>query len=439
MTENGKKNGPVRTLTVKNFSVIKEAKLEFGKITVLIGPQASGKSLLCKLAYFFQKVVIEIAEECIREDIKFEGFCVEIARRFSFEWFPFFGAEPVSKLTYTDGSYSVVLDRSAPLVTSGSTNTHKFALPSLSTEIQDAYEITSLRLREERDSSGDLDRSRYARVIRERLESLQTPEAAIYSYIPSTRAFFTSPQKALIGVSQRLDPFTIRFSQDFSLDFEKRVPQVGLKGELASWINREFREVLQGEIRVSENSEIFETKDGRNVPLSFLSSGTQELLPLATCLREFTALSVAVAQTLDQKHALHRRLFFVEEPEANIFPSTQNELVKIIARMAKEPVLDTSWVITTHSPYILSAFNNLIEASQVVAAKPALKDEVTKLIPENYWIKSDDMRAYSIHDGNLESIMDEETGLISANYLDSASETIGVEFDELLRLGYVES
>ena len=34
----------MRKLTVKNFSVIKEAKLEFGKITVLIGPQSSGKS-----------------------------------------------------------------------------------------------------------------------------------------------------------------------------------------------------------------------------------------------------------------------------------------------------------------------------------------------------------------------------------------------------------
>ena len=43
----------MRKLTVKNFSVIKDAELEFGKITVLIGPQSSGKSLLCKLAYLF--------------------------------------------------------------------------------------------------------------------------------------------------------------------------------------------------------------------------------------------------------------------------------------------------------------------------------------------------------------------------------------------------
>jgi len=114
-------------------------------------------------------------------------------------------------------------------------------------------------------------------------------------------------------------------------------------------------------------------------------------------------------------------------------------VVQLFAWLANDPVLDFDWVITTHSPYILSAFNNLIEADQVAGAKPELKGEVAKLIPEHYWVKSSDLKAYCIRDGNLESIMDEETGLISANYLDQVSETIGAEFDELLRLGYVES
>jgi hypothetical protein len=107
--------------------------------------------------------------------------------------------------------------------------------------------------------------------------------------------------------------------------------------------------------------------------------------------------------------------------------------------MANEPVLDAYWVITTHSPYILSAFNNLIEASQVVTAKPESKDEVAKLIPEQYWINSSDFRAYSIHDGSLESIMDAETGLINGAYLDAISNKIGGDFDELLRMAYVKS
>jgi predicted ATPase len=130
---------------------------------------------------------------------------------------------------------------------------------------------------------------------------------------------------------------------------------------------------------------------------------------------------------------------FIEEPELSIFPSTQYELMRLLAWLSGEKRLEFPFVITTHSPYILSAFNNLIEAAQVVAAKPELKDEVARFIPEHYWIESTNFKAYCIRDEKLESIVDSETGLISANYLDSVSETIGVEFDELLRLGYVES
>jgi hypothetical protein len=68
-----------------------------------------------------------------------------------------------------------------------------------------------------------------------------------------------------------------------------------------------------------------------------------------------------------------------------------------------------------------------------------LKEEVAKLIPEQFWVQPSEFRAYAIEDGILKSIVAEDTGLVSANYLDQVSETIGVEFDELLRLGYVES
>ena len=40
-------------ITVKNFMVIKEATMKCGDITVLVGEQGMGKSLLAKLRYFF--------------------------------------------------------------------------------------------------------------------------------------------------------------------------------------------------------------------------------------------------------------------------------------------------------------------------------------------------------------------------------------------------
>jgi len=142
---------------------------------------------------------------------------------------------------------------------------------------------------------------------------------------------------------------------------------------------------------------------------------------------------------MPNKIILSKSLVYLEEPEANVFPSTQYDLIRLFSWLSRETRTDFSWVITTHSPYVLSSFNNLLEACQVATAKPDAKDEVERLIEERYWIKPSDFRAYCIHDGKLESIMDEETGLINGNYLDGVSNEIGRQFDELLRIGYVEA
>jgi hypothetical protein len=67
--------------------------------------------------------------------------------------------------------------------------------------------------------------------------------------------------------------------------------------------------------------------------------------------------------------------------------------------------------------------------------KPELKDEITMLVPEHFWIEDGSFRAYCIHDSVLKSILS-ESGLIDGEYLDSVSDTIGNEFDSLLRLEY---
>ena len=88
----------MRKLTVKNFSVIKEAELEFGKITVLIGPQASGKSLLCKLAYFFSQVVPEIDYSTLTFQQPFDEFRNRLIQEFV-EKFPADPCAPVRQAT----------------------------------------------------------------------------------------------------------------------------------------------------------------------------------------------------------------------------------------------------------------------------------------------------------------------------------------------------
>jgi hypothetical protein len=134
-------------------------------------------------------------------------------------------------------------------------------------------------------------------------------------------------------------------------------------------------------------------------------------------------------------------LIYLEEPEANVFPDTQYQLVRLFARLSHESILDFSWVITTHSPYILTAFNTLIEAWRV-GNKEGKHDQAAAIIPEKYWVSENDFAAYSIHDGVLTSIFSKEeegkegSGLIDGDFLDSVSDQLGGEFDKLLDIEY---
>ena len=55
----------------------------------------------------------------------------------------------------------------------------------------------------------------------------------------------------------------------------------------------------------------------------------------------------------------------MEEPESSVFPKTQYDLMRLFAWLSSEPRLGFPFAITTHSPYILSSFNNLIYAGQL--------------------------------------------------------------------------
>lgn len=91
------------------------------------------------------------------------------------------------------------------------------------------------------------------------------------------------------------------------------------------------------------------------------------------------------------------------------------------------------FVITTHSPYILTAFNNLLQAGYLLE-QGADKKKLFKIVPEFEVLKCGELNAYAFQDGGVVSLIDEETGLISADLLDQVSEEIAVQFDELLEL-----
>jgi hypothetical protein len=413
----------MRKLTVKNFSVIKDAELEFGKITVLIGPQASGKSLLCKLAYFLGQIVPEVLNGLALSRSTNEKLLEVIAQEFTERFPPRSWGSAHGKIAFSSELLTANID----------------VFPS---EEQCVPKIDDQTLRRFREW---VELHRAEASAKEVIRALRAGEVGAVGpfrfdesvYIPTGRAFFSTPNRGFASISSKnLDWITQRFSNEIDWDYRALLEPTGPSSDLLPQFVEDVRGILGGRITRENGTLLFKsTRDGRELPFQWLSSGTQEMLPLMNPLSNLV-YNVSVNPANVWEHFSPKiGPIYVEEPELSVFPGTQYELIKLFAWLASEKRLEFPFVITTHSPYTLSSFNNLIYAGQLASQKPELKDEIAGMVPERYWIENGSFRAYCIHDGVLKSILS-ESGLIDGEYLDSVSDTIGNEFDSLLRLEY---
>jgi hypothetical protein len=256
-------------------------------------------------------------------------------------------------------------------------------------------------------------------------------------FIPTGRSFFSTPNRGFFSMSgKNLDWITQRFSNEIDWEYKSLIEPSEASSDLFPQFLEEAAHVLGGRVLRENGRLLFRSEsDGRALPFQLLSSGTMELLPLLNPLGNLVYNISSNPLNLWSKSSPGFAPIFVEEPELSIFPKSQYFLMRLFAWLSGEERLSLPFAITTHSPYTLSSFNNMIYAGQLANEKPELKDEIARMVPERYWIKNGSFRAYSIHDGELKSILS-ESGLIDGEYLDSVSETIGNEFDSLLRLEY---
>ena len=124
---------------------------------------------------------------------------------------------------------------------------------------------------------------------------------------------------------------------------------------------------------------------------------------------------------------------YLEEPEENLFPETQRDLVNWLAETVNGE-RNHSLFIATHSPYIMSAFNNLIQAGDIIEESLEKKGEVENIIGGHRAIRYDDVTAFAISDGSVHSIKDDELRLISPSELDTVSDDIANVFNQLIAL-----
>lgn len=415
-------------LTVENFSCLKYTDIEISKFNILIGPQASGKSVLSKLIYFFLKIQ-DLQTEQLQLENNIDSFSNSLKERFTL-WFPIKAwGDSKFKITYECSKFKVTISRVVYkgelgenlriTFSEGIKRIHEELLKSAIKINQQISETDDFYLQYQYQRSLTQEvQKRYSNLFDKNYIEQTT-------YIPAGRSFFTNLGRALMAFEKAnmLDPVTVEFGRIYSnfIQGNQRLLSFIKKDSTSLFLS----EIIGGEILYEKNEYFLKSKDERIIPFNALSSGQQEILPLL----------LTFGLTGRDKNT--STLLFVEEPEAHLFPEAQSKIIEGLTSYINESK-NRNIFITTHSPYVLSKINNQIKAG-IIEKSTKDKDKSAKLdsiINKNHRIENKNIRAYCIENGKVSNIIDDESGLINAQYLDEISNKIGNQFEELLDLQY---
>ena len=186
-----------------------------------------------------------------------------------------------------------------------------------------------------------------------------------------------------------------------------------------------FSKKVNGEDRIYFSSR-------KSIKLTESASGFQSILPI---------LLPIIYEKNKESYPKLNYSFVIEEPETNLFPKAQYDLLKILEKDRSDDFgkIDKGIVhiYTTHSPFILSSLNNLLFAFSKGTEKDSINEiDIDSIISKKSWINPNDFSAFQIIDGKTKSVFNRKTGLIENNIIDSVSEDI---INDFRKIAYVSA
>lgn len=130
---------------------------------------------------------------------------------------------------------------------------------------------------------------------------------------------------------------------------------------------------------------------------------------------------------LSSANRYDRFINIVEEPELNLFPRSQMEVMcsLMVNNMSAK---DNMLVFTTHSPYSLAIINTMIMGAKVSKRiKDDKREQIEEILSSKFYIDEESIAAYRLAPGDevyCKSVLNPKTGLVSKNDLDAASDDI---------------
>ncbi len=414
-------------LIIKKFAGIKSLEIDLAQINVLIGPQASGKSITAKLFYYFKSFFAEI-----RKGVENKSSKRVIDTEHLNKFMTYFPKESWSE---EDFSIKYQINQTYMSINRSNGKTVKFEYSDSIKKLISAARRILNKEKAKLKSTKSLHGFELTHNYNQKFNELLKSEISAYSmynqiFIPAGRSFFSNVQTSIfsfLSSNKSIDTFLIEFGS-FYENF-KRFSTDNFFSDEKLRKDKDFEKIisniLNSQYKREKEKDYLMHNDKRKVNLSNASSGQQEIFPLLIVLQMLKRVSFSGEGAV----------LYIEEPEAHLSPNAQKMVVKLFARLFNTDTMNFQMIITTHSPYILSSLNNLMYAGVLIDEKQNNDKEVFKIIPKQEIVNPRKVSAFSLNSNKeIKSLIDNETNLISQNILDDVSNEISIEFGSLLNI-----
>lgn len=402
-------------LVVKSFGPVRDLNITFKKVTLFIGDQGTGKSCVAKLFSMFKWL------EKVLSQKKYKLNYFEQYNRFLTKLCPYHRIEsfiqPDSELMFESSLY-------------------RFEYKNGSFRIYDKNEGSDL-FRASHQNEAGLSKIMYVPAERS-IVSVAENKTKLLKELPDSSETFS-------------DEF-VNAKKFFKSGYE--LPFEGLHFEYDSlnevgWIsdgNYKVRLInassgIQSSLPMCMVSEYLSKMIADREEVKLSKEEKDKLEKRVAEIMQDDAISDSIKdmmiRQLSSANRYDRFINIVEEPELNLFPQSQMEVLRSLVAINSSSE-QNMLVFATHSPYSLAILNMLVMGAKLYQrANEADRAEIERILPHKYHLNENDVAAYRLSSKEEDycvSIINSNTGMIAKNDLDSCSDEINRIFNQLYRL-----